>query len=155
MASRGNTRIHITTTDPRGRPGRERPAGGQAAQVPGAAGAAAQAADPDRQAGRRGRTGHPAAGMPAARRHVARGHQLEAAEAAGAPRADRQRQPGGWGEAAGGQVAHQGGGHRRPGQQEGDPGDTAGRGCVGFTICKKCQKVPRTLFSGILPAAAF
>ena len=99
-----------TITDSRDR---ERPAGGQAAQVAGAAGAAAQAADPDRQAGRQ---------------HVARGHQLEAAEAAGAARADRQR--GGRGEAAGGQVAHQGGGHRRPGQQEGDPGDTAGRGCV-------------------------
>ena len=52
--------------------------------------------------------------------------QLEAAEAAGAPRADRQRQPfRGRQTDAGGQVADQGRGHRRPGQQEGDPGDAA------------------------------
>ena len=66
-------RVHITITDPRGWPNRERPAGGQTAQVPGAAGAAAQAADPDRQAGRRGRAGHPAAAGP--RRPVARAAQ--------------------------------------------------------------------------------
>ena len=132
-----------TITDSRDR---ERPAGGQAAQVAGAAGAAAQAADPDRQAGRRRRRGraagqhHPAAGLPAARRHVARGHQLETAEAAGAALADRQRQPGERQQAARGQVAHQGGGHRRPGQQEGDTGDTAVRGYVGLAIqCRHQQ----------------
>ena len=55
--------------------------------------------------------------------------QLEAAEAACAPRADRQRQPRGR-ETAGGQVADQGCGHRRPGQQEGDPGDAADSRCA-------------------------
>ena len=54
----------ISISDSRGR---ERPAGGEAAQDPGAAGAAAQAAHPDRQAGRDHggrRAGHPAAAGP-------------------------------------------------------------------------------------------
>ena len=68
--------------------------------------------------------------------------QLEAAEAAGAPRADRQRQPFFRGREtdAGGQVADQGRGHRRPGQQEGDPGDAADSRCA-FYLTGQCYTI--------------